>query len=280
MPQHRGDAKRTRSLRSPIGIGSGLVSPDGTIFSGIVEAPPTPYRYAALIARAKELVTIAQQIESGYQMALENEEREGLSALEAEQSAELAGARVTLQDLRLNQANNELGLAQLQRGSAVLRKHLTRNGLLPERMSMKRVCFRHIQMLQQLNGVWLDQALSRRLPKCIPKLRGGCRWESALTGSAFIQAAGLQVAMGLTVAAERFQEREIDAQARAQSASFEASFERRQDEWRLQQGLATLDVRIGDQQIQLARDGIAIAQQERVIAGLEYTTRLTSLNSS
>src|SRR5690606_26029574 len=58
----------------PIGIGSGMVSPDGTIFSGIVEAPPTPYRYAALMARAKELVNIAQQIEAGYQTALERAE--------------------------------------------------------------------------------------------------------------------------------------------------------------------------------------------------------------
>ena len=186
------------------------MSPDGTIFSGIVEAPPTPYRYAALIARAKELVTIAQQIESGYQMALENEEREGLSALEAEQSAELAGARVTLQDLRLNQANNELGLAQLQRGSAVLRKHLTRNGLLPERMSMKRDKLQaYSDAAAAQRGVARSSALAS-VAQMHSQIAGGMSLGGALTGSAFIQAAGLQVAMGLTVAAERFQEREIE----------------------------------------------------------------------
>ena len=52
---------------APIGIGSGMVSLDGSIFSGIVDAPPTAYRYAALISRAKELVGISQQIEADYQ---------------------------------------------------------------------------------------------------------------------------------------------------------------------------------------------------------------------
>ncbi len=107
---------------APIGIGAGMVSPDGTIFSGIVDAPPTPYRYLALVSRAKELVGIAQQIEAGYQSALVSAEGEAFTLLQAEQSVELAGAQVTVQDLRVTQANTELGLTQLQKGSAVLRE--------------------------------------------------------------------------------------------------------------------------------------------------------------
>ena len=61
---------------APIGVGAGMVSTDGRIFSGVIDAPPTIYRFAALIARAKELVTLAQQIEAGYQTALERAEQE------------------------------------------------------------------------------------------------------------------------------------------------------------------------------------------------------------
>ena len=65
--------------------------------------------------------------------------------------------------------------------------------------------------------------------------------------------------------------RAIDADVRAQVASFEAGFERQKDEWHLQQGLAALDVAVADQQAVVAQSQIDIVQQERVIAGLEYT---------
>ena len=106
---------------APIGIGSGMVSPDGHVFSGIVDAPPTAYRYIALVNRAKELVGISQQMEASYRDALENAEREALNLMQAEQSVELAGARVSLQDLRVTQANGELRLAQLQTEQRALR---------------------------------------------------------------------------------------------------------------------------------------------------------------
>ena len=54
-------------------------------------------------------------------------------------------------------------------------------------------------------------------------------------------------------------------QAVIQNLSFKASFERRVQEWSLQKALADQDVRIGEQQIQLANDRIRIVDQERVI---------------
>lgn len=248
---------------APIGIGAGMVSPDGTIFSGIVQAPPTPYRYTALIARAKELVSIAQQIEAGYQAALENAEREALSALQAEQSVKQAGARLTLQDLRLNQANSEFGLAQLQKGSAVLREETYAGWIAAgknEHESNLLRAYRDAGEAQQAANVFrtvgqMAAAAAAGVESAINSL-GANVFFRAVQGFA---ARDEGIATGFA----------INAQTRAQVQSFEASFERRNDEWQLQQGLAALDVQIGDQQIQLARDGIDISQQERVIAGLE-----------
>ena len=66
----------------------------------------TPYPYRTLINRAKEWVNIAQQIESGYQVALENADRvvSTLQFLQAEQSLDLARSRVVSSNLSLNQA--------------------------------------------------------------------------------------------------------------------------------------------------------------------------------
>lgn len=250
---------------APIGLGSGMVSADGSIFSGIVEAPPTPYRYAALIARTKELVSIAQQIESGYQTALENAEREALSALQAEQSVEQAAARVTLQDLRLNQANDELGLTQLQKGSAVLREATYAGWIAAgknEHENNLLAAYRDAGEAQQ----------AANAARTAGQIAGVIATAIEGTKDSFGVNTGFRTVQALAVAAEGIATGfAINAQTRAEISSFEASFERRNDEWQLQQGLAALDVQIGDQQIQLARDGIAIVQQERVIAGLEHT---------
>jgi hypothetical protein len=254
---------------APIGLGSGMVSADGTIFSGIVEAPPTQYRYAALIARAKELVGIAQQMEAGYQTALERAEQEAFSVLQAENSVELAGARVTLQDLRLNQANTELGLAQLQKGSAVLREATYAGwiaaGKNEHEMNLLNA-YREAGAAQRLANAWDTAGQVAGLAADITANTAVLKPVRTV-----IYASAKAVQIGSIVQSAVFNDIAIAAQTRGQIASFEASFERQQNEWQLQQGLAALDVQIGDQQIRLAQDGIAIAQQERIIAGLEHT---------
>lgn len=248
---------------APIGIGSGLVSPDGTIFSGIIDAPATPYRYAALIARAKELVNIAQQVEAGYQVALENADREALTVLQAEQSLELAGARVTLHDLRINQANNEFGLAQLQRASAVLRKNTYKSWIDAGQNQHERnmlAAYKDAGKAQQAANA------ARTAGQILGITAAGIESSiESLGGNIALRTAQAAAAEGIATGFA------INAQTRSKLASFEASFERRNDEWQLQQGLANQDILIGDQQILLAKGGIAIAQQERVIAGLEQT---------
>ena len=260
---------------APITIGSGRVSADGRIFTGIVDAPPTPYRYATLVARAKELVNIAEQIESGYQSALEAAEREAFSVLQAEQNVELAGTRVVLQDLRINQANSQLGLANLQKGSAELREQ-TYAGWIAGGKN---------QHEEKMLKAYDDARAARAAANAAKGAAEAAGISSRIIGNtrfivdAFkqglirkgLEKSALIVQQAETVAATVETGKAINAEALANRASFEASFERRNDEWQLQQGLAAQDILIGDQQIQLAHDGIAITQQERAIAELEQT---------
>jgi hypothetical protein len=261
---------------APIGIGSGMVSPDGRIFSGIVEAPPTPYRYAALIARAKELVGLAQQIEAGYLTALERAEDVALTLLQAEQSIETAAARVALQDLRVTQANNELGLAQLHKNSAVLREETyagwiaAGNNEHEKNMLQAHEDARDAQIQAnrwRATGQAAQAAIAAtQLPSGVGDKVNPGEWAAYA-----VRAALAATATAAAIAEGVYNERAIEAQSKAQISSLGASFERRQEEWQLQQGLAALDVQIGDQQIMLAEGQINIAQQERAIAGLEQT---------
>ncbi|MEL7223820.1 MAG: hypothetical protein AAGL17_02900, partial [Cyanobacteria bacterium J06576_12] len=255
---------------APITVDSGIVSADGTLFTGIVDAPPTPYRYATLMARAKELVTIAQQIESGYHAALESAEREALSVLQAEQNVELTGARVTLQTLRATQANNQLGLAELQRNSAELRESTFQNWIDTGLNAYEET------MMKSYNDAGEAQrsaAIARATGQALSATASAIpdRTVDNLRPAHYIKS-GLMAGVAISAITEgSYNVQAIRAQTQAQISSAQASFERRNNEWQLQQGLAAQDILIGNQQIQLARDGIAITQQEQVIAELEQT---------
>ena len=62
---------------------------------------PTPYRYAALIERAKNLVSIAQQVEQAFLAALKKRDAEVYNLLKAGQDLRIAGATVDLHGLQV-----------------------------------------------------------------------------------------------------------------------------------------------------------------------------------
>src|SRR6266478_797687 len=80
---------------------------------------PTVYRYTTLIDRAKQMVALAQQMESSFLAALEKFDAEKYAALRAQQDLESAGANVTLQNLKVQEAADSVTLAadQIKRAS-------------------------------------------------------------------------------------------------------------------------------------------------------------------
>jgi peptidoglycan hydrolase-like protein with peptidoglycan-binding domain len=79
---------------------------------------PTPYRYAVLVDRAKQLVSFAQQTEAAFLGALERRDAEELGLMRARQDLQLARAGVRLQDLRVLEAEGAIRLAETQRHRA------------------------------------------------------------------------------------------------------------------------------------------------------------------
>src|SRR5262245_45480330 len=116
------------------GLPAGMLSSNGQLrCSTAIALRPTPYRYAVLMERAKQLVTIAQQIEAAFLSALERRDAEAYSLLKARQDQELSRAGLKLQDLRVTEAADGLTLANLQTTRAVIQaEHF--QGLLDEGM--------------------------------------------------------------------------------------------------------------------------------------------------
>ncbi|MCE7985214.1 MAG: hypothetical protein DYG89_28920 [Caldilinea sp. CFX5] len=239
-----------------IGAGGQLTLP-------IRNAPsPLPYRYEFLIERAKQLVSLAAQMEAGLLAALEKRDVESYSLLKARQDARLARSGVRLQSLRVNQAKDEVRLAELQGESATKQRDAYTD--------------------------WIEAGLNAYEEEMLNAYETGA---TARSKSAFYSA-GIQVAQafisaaagGVTgggaaagAAAVSWMAKEqyhtnvvaIGSEALAQTAAIWASHERRKQEWELQRILADMAIQIAGQQQKIAEDGVAIIEQEKNIAQMQ-----------
>jgi hypothetical protein len=103
---------------APTDTTSGLPSIGGgggqLVLPGIATLQPSLYRYPVLIERAKQLVQLAAQIEGAMLSALERQDAEANTLLQARQQLSLAQAGVQLQDLRVGEANDGVTLVDRQ----------------------------------------------------------------------------------------------------------------------------------------------------------------------
>ncbi|WP_019501043.1 OmpL47-type beta-barrel domain-containing protein [Pseudanabaena sp. PCC 6802] len=213
---------------------------------------PTSYRYAVLIERAKQLVTIAQQIEAAFLAALEKLDAESYNLLKARHDMQLSRAGVRLQDLRITEAEGGVTLAQLQQQrSQIQTNHY--DGLIDEGL---------IGLEQTAIGFMVAAAV---LHTSAGIIYGG---DAILNGVKAAFTFGLFGDPGASLGAMA----SSLAQAASTTASIletYASYERREQEWRFQRDLSRQDEIIGDQQIEIAQDQVRVVQQESFIAGMQ-----------
>jgi hypothetical protein len=191
---------------------------------------PLPYRYAALIERAKQLVQLAQQIEASMLGSLQSLGQAQYEALKARQDVSLAQAGVRLKDLELAEATDGVAAAQIQRQRAQIQATHYRN-LISQGLSVSEGA-----ALGAMTAAVAAEFAGIYSPETI------LEWFGA-AAPAFGRLADL--------------------------ASTVASYERRAEDWRLQRDLAAQDIRAGQQQVQLAYDRTRITAQDRAIAALQ-----------
>ncbi|MCI0423112.1 MAG: hypothetical protein L0312_28455, partial [Acidobacteria bacterium] len=232
-----GDERQLEPYAAPISVESGLpaIGAGGQIvLPGTLVFSPTPYRYSTLIERAKHLVALAQQIEAAFLSALEKRDAEFFQLLRARQEVRLAHAGVRLQELRVKEAEEGVTLAQLQRERAQIQvDHFT--DLLSEPVS-----FLEAASLAALT-------LSLLAPDTVSVSVG--------------------IPDGVNISTSFSPSGKLQTQANILSTL--ASYERREQGWRFERDLARQDVRIGNQQMKIARDHVRVVGQERLIAEMQ-----------
>lgn len=250
----------TTSGLPSIGAGGQLLLP------GVVRLQPTLYRYQVLIERTKQLVQIAGQIEAEFLAALEKRDRaiydKAYSLLKARQDLGLAQAGVQFQNLRITEATNGVTLAGLQKKRSEDQLRAYQNWIEAGLNEYEQ------QMITAYNEIESAKKDALNYDNIIKIAQAAIAAAGAGFGAAIAAASLAALTSGVgSVSSER--EKEFQAEKRSQVASVNASFERRKQEWELQQLLATNDIAIGEQQIILANDRVEIVTQEKAIAELQ-----------
>jgi hypothetical protein len=234
------------------GSPTGMLGSSGQRRSAALALRPTPYRYAVLMERAKQLVTIAQQIEAAFLSALERRDAEAYSLLKARQDQQLSTAGLKLLDLRVTEAAHGLILAKLQTTRAVLQAE-------------------HFQGLLDEGLIGLEENAIRFMKGAAVLQVGASAIHSVQAIHEFTKAS---VSLGLLGSPGESLAQALSSLAQAASTNASimqtlASYERRKEEWRFQKTLAEHDVRIGQQQMTLAVDHAHIVDQERFVASMQ-----------
>ena len=226
---------------------------------------PTPYRYTVLIERAKNVVSIAQQVEQAFLAALEKRDAETYNLLKAGQDLQLAGSTVDLHGLQVKEADQGVGLAERQLDRAIIQRD-TYQGWIDAGLNT----WENISLDSQLAagvaglGVVAADAALTTAQAANAAASGGFLGTGVSGGIA--TAATVGVAAWIKAGAQALQ---ISAETTAQYGAAKASFERRSQEWELQRQLAEGDMAIGDQQVALAQTHSAVARQEELISRIQ-----------
>lgn len=219
---------------------------------------PSQYRFKVLLERAKTIAQQAQQMESLFLAALEKEDAENYSQLRARQDIETSQATIKLQDLRINQANDEKGIANIQLGKAAfIQSHYNNlissglNSFEKQSLALMDAQLSNLDAAIQLQLFTLPYSFGTSLASGnAPGVDSGINILSLLA-----QSLGLQSSI----------------------SNILASYERRQQDWQFQSQLAGFDISLANQQIKVAEDNIRIVTQERDISILNNTHAQDSL---
>jgi len=251
-----GDTRTLEPYAAPTDTFTGLpeIGTNQTIILPGVGIPtPTPYRYAVLIERAKQLVSSAQQIEAAFLSALEKRDAEYYTLLKARQDVSLTKAGVRLQDLRVTEAQSGVKLAELQQERAQLQADHYQT-LLDEPISDLELA--SLDLLRMAATSQVAAAIANFVASGLPSSFVGPNPIFSPQGAATAIAGGLaEIASAQSTIASIL--------------STLASYERRADDWAFQKSLAQQDIRIGAQQVKIAQDHVRVVGQEHKIAELQ-----------
>ncbi|HYJ87893.1 MAG TPA: neuraminidase-like domain-containing protein, partial [Pyrinomonadaceae bacterium] len=207
---------------------------------------PSQYRYSVLGERAKQLVSIAQQVESSFLSTMEREEAERYSRLQAGHDLQVAKSTVSLQVLKITDADLALQTAHLQQEKTRIQADYYEDRISEGLNSWEQTSLTSMKIaayLQTSAGV-------------MHAVDAGKDTVTAILTLGFFGSPAEKIGQALSALADA-------ASSTAGMAQAIASYQRREEEWRHQKSLSDKDVQISGQQILLAQNQRAITIQER-----------------
>lgn len=226
---------------------------------------PTPYRFATLIDRARQLAAQATQFEGMYLSAIERGEAEMEKLLAGNFALENARRTVDLRSLQQTEASQSLEYAQTQQTRSLIQRDTVQDWIVAGPTANERDVIQKtwdtLSAQQFANGFETAAAAASSTAAGLSMLTA-----DKLMGAGYAAAALNFVAAGANVGAGISRGFALDAQARGQVSALMASQERRLEEWQLQYALAAQDARAAAQQVTIADQRVAIAAQETIIA--------------
>lgn len=227
--------------------------------------PPPVHRFSYLIERTRYYTQTAQQLESLMLHAYKEYDEAQYSVLRAKQDLKIAQANVVLQNLRVQEAESGCALALAQTDRALfMKQHYT--GLIKEGLTKNEK-----EALESLWTAYDWSIASGVYGVASGGVSGGISGSSAGWGGAIAGAVlGVLGAMpgGVT------NSETLKANARA----VQASYERREQEWRFQCDMARRDAEIGQINEGIAGQRLAITSRELYISGLQQDNANDVLN--
>jgi hypothetical protein len=221
---------------------------------------PSPYRYAAVIERAKQLATLAGQAEAQMLSALEKRDAEFYNLMRARQDLQSARGTVRLQDLRVKEAEGGVRVAELQ-----------------QRRAEGEVSYYSDLLVEGLSALEYAGIASMQIAAVLGVVAASFQFSAAgiqagVAAGKMAATYGIEgwsdLAAGLASTAGGFSA--LAGAAANQSSVLQtlASFERRAQEWEHARNLAASDVAISSEQVRIAETRVQIAGQERTLAQL------------
>jgi hypothetical protein len=245
----------------PVTLGSLPVASDGGRL-----LRPTPYRYGVLVERAKNLVSIAQQVEGAFLAALEKRDAEAYNLLKAGHDLQLAEATVDLQALRVTEAEGGEGLAELQQARAMTQRDTYRGWIQAGLNQWERYMLKNYEEARDARNFSANLDAAVTTAQAVNAAASGGLFGTGLGGG--LPIAGLIGVLSLARADAVIAANNAESAAQVNAAR--ASYERRQQEWELQRQLADHDVNIGIKQFELAQAHTDIVRQEQSIAQTQH----------
>ncbi|MFF5077983.1 Ig-like domain-containing protein [Actinoplanes sp. NPDC000266] len=227
---------------------------------------PTPYRYGVLVERARNLVSVAQQVEQAFLAALEKRDAEVYNLLKAGHDLQLAGAAVALQSLRVREAEQGIGLAERQLDRATVQRDTYQGWIDAGLNDWERDMLDDYAEIGRRRNLLADIDAALTVAQTLAAVESGGFLGTGLGAGL----GGTLVVGGFAYARASTSKMLNNAETSAQINAATASFERRAQEWELQRQLSQSDIAIGEQQIAIAQAHTDTIRQEEAISRIQH----------